>query len=376
LIIFSCLSTPNNGIIENYENEGFPVLIHYFFGGRYLTLKTFWLLPACVVFGATFANAVTLSFTCDPNIDAAVAGTCNTLNTTIAGIYNSTFTNVNASIYIQYGTTGLGSSTQGFTNQISYDTFLTQLAATGSGSALDVAALASLPTTEPALYNGAKVDISTALGTALGISGLTGTTAGGATCSVGAAGCYNGIITITNDPTTLLYFRNGAQDPNAYDFFSVTEHEIDEVLGTSSCIDTTGGALANNCVGNAPSAVDLFRYNGGSKVLLDPTPGAYFSYDGGVTNGADGAIYNTLADGNDYADFISGCPSMTHIQDGSACPGQGGLDITNDGHAEINILDAIGYNLQPVTAVPEPGTTALIITAALVFGGYRRKRRA
>lgn len=340
-----------------------------------MTLRRSWLL-ACLALGATLANAGTLSLTCDPNIDAAVAGTCNTLNTTIAGLYDSTFSNVNANIYIQYGTTGLGSSTQGFTNQISYAAFRADLAATGSGSALDLAALASLPSTEPAIYQGADIDISSALGTAFGISGLNGTTAGGAICTVGAAGCFNGIITITNDPSTLLYFRSGSQDPTSYDFYSVTEHEINEVLGTSSCIDTTGASLANTCLGNAPSAVDLFRYNGGSRVFLDPTPGAYFSYDGGATNGADGAIYNTLSNGNDYADFLSGCPSATHIQDGTACPGQGGLDITNDGHAEINILDAIGYNLEPVGAVPEPGTMAFFVAAAAVLGVYRRRHRA
>ena len=45
-----------------------------------------------------------LVFTGDANIDATAAGTCNTLNPSIAGLYNSTFSNVNASIYIQkYG---------------------------------------------------------------------------------------------------------------------------------------------------------------------------------------------------------------------------------------------------------------------------------
>ena len=70
----------------------------------------------------------TITYICDPNIDAAVAGTCNYLNTAIAGIYANAFTNANARIYIQYGNTGLGSSTTGFLNLFSYAAFRAALA--------------------------------------------------------------------------------------------------------------------------------------------------------------------------------------------------------------------------------------------------------
>ncbi len=325
-----------------------------------------------LAFGATCVSAAGVSYTCDPTVAAA---TCHTLNTTIAGLYNSTFSNANADIYIKYGTTSLGESTTGFTNQISYSTYVAALTAEAGPGTVRADAIASFPATEPALYGGAPIDITSALGTALGISGLNGTTAGGAVCTVGTAGCYNGIITITNDPSTLLFYRNGAIDPAAYDYFSVVEHETDEVLGTSSCVSTTGASLANDCSNNAVAAVDLFRYNGGSRVFVDGTPGAYFSYDGGATNGAGGAVYNTLTNGDDYADFISGCPSTPRIQDGEGCPGNAGLDITNDGGAEINILDAEGYNLIAASPTPEP-TTALLIGAGLAtFGLFRRRRR-
>jgi hypothetical protein len=59
-----------------------------------------------------------------------------------------------------------------------------------------------------------------------------------------AAGCYNGIITITNDPSTILYYREGTINPDAHDLYRIVEHETDEVLGTASCIDTTGPTLA------------------------------------------------------------------------------------------------------------------------------------
>lgn len=46
----------------------------------------------------------TISFTCAGNIDAIVGGTCNFLNTTVAGFYTSHFNDGSANIYIQYGT--------------------------------------------------------------------------------------------------------------------------------------------------------------------------------------------------------------------------------------------------------------------------------
>jgi hypothetical protein len=327
--------------------------------------------------GTVLANAGTLSYTCAPNVDATVAGTCGTLNSTIAGLYNSSFTNTNASIYIQYGTTGLGQSTQGFVNQISYDTFRTDLAATASTNPVDLAALASLPLVEPALYDGAPIDISTALGAALGIAGLTGTTFDGNPCATpGSGGCYNGIITITNPADLLanfdqtLYYRNGVQDPNAYDYYTIVEHETDEVLGTSSCVSTTGKTLVDGCSNGAISAVDLFRYNAGSRVFIDTTLGAYFSYDGGATNGAGGAIYNTVANGNDYADYTSNCK---FVQDGTGCLG-GSFDITNDGGGELNILDAIGFNQSTAVATPEPGTLGLLGAGLVIFAGFKRRR--
>jgi hypothetical protein len=345
-----------------------------------------WLL-AGIGFSAALANASTLSFVCDPTIDAATAGTCNFLNTTIAGLYTSTFSNVNASIYIQYGITNLGTSTTGFDNQIPYSAYVNDLRATASSGAIDVAALNSLGALEPALYGGAPIDITSALGVALGIpdSDLNGTTANGTQCVIGTAGCYNGIITISS-PDNLLsesgganswYYRQlgGTVGATAYDFYSEVEHQTDEILGTASCVGTAGPALSSNCPNNAPAAVDLFRYSApGSRVFISGTPGAYFSYDGGLTNGADGAVYNTLLNDNGYADFVSNCH---FVQDATGCLGES-LDITTDGSAEINILDAIGYNLNsPVIATtPEPSSGVFFIGVALLIGvAWRTARR-
>jgi hypothetical protein len=335
------------------------------------------LVIAAVALAASLASAGTISYTCDPTIDATTAGTCAYLNSTVAGYYSSSFTNANANIYIKMGTTGLGSSTSGFLNLINYSTYLADLTATASGDAIDTATLASLPGIESALYDGGQIEVTSALGAALGIpnSSLSGTTAGGASCQPGTSGCYNGIITVTTPAnlssesggTQSLYWNQtgGSQPATAYDFYSVVEHETDELLGSASCI-TTSGSLADGCGGSNASAVDLFRYAGsGTPVFIDTTPGAYFSYNSGATNGAAGAAYNTLANGNDYADFATNCQ---HVQDAMGCLGTE-FDITNDGGAEINILDAVGYNASAVSAAPEPGTMLLLSAGlALVLG--------
>src|SRR6202044_4271731 len=87
-----------------------------------------------------------------------------------------------------------------------------------------------------------------ALVTALGFTGATGITTAAAACTIGTTGCYNVLITVTNDPETPLYYDNlgGSEPSDAYDFYAVVEHETDEALGTSSSI-ATSNPLTNPC---------------------------------------------------------------------------------------------------------------------------------
>jgi hypothetical protein len=82
----------------------------------------------------------------------------------------------------------------------------------------------------------------------------------------------------------------------------------------------------------------------------------------------DVANYNYSANGQDYADFSSTC---AHVQDAVGCPGGSAL-ITNDGGAEVAILDAVGYS----TVTPEPGTIALFGSGLAFLAVARRRRRA
>jgi len=319
------------------------------------------------------SNSGVISYTCDPSV---AAGTCTYLNTTVAGDYSSSFSNANASIYITYGTTGLAESSQ-FFNFVTYSQYLAALTSNSNQSTIQTAAISALNTYDGTPYGSDNVEITAALGTALGFTGLTGITSGQFPCAAGTPGCYDAIITVTNDPSTPLYYDNigGPEPPDAYDFYGVVEHETDEVLGTSSCIDTTTGELTDPCDSEegtgTPSAVDLFRYNSAGALAanasyLDQVTaplGAYFSYNGGATNGANGIaqtpkVYNTLANGDDYADFVSSSPDCgtdIAIQDAEGCPGEdAGLTILNDGGGEINILNAVGYDVP--AQLCSPGT--------------------
>jgi hypothetical protein len=331
-------------------------------------------------------------YTCDPSVATA---TCNYLNTTVAGYYNDTFTNANANIYVQYGVTGLGSSTQ-YLNFVTYSQYVSAYGSIANKSAIQVSAQSAFSTYDATPYGSDYVEVTDALGTALGFSGMTGITTTQGACTLGTSGCYNVLITVTNDPSITLYYDNldGAEPSGAYDFYAVVEHETDEALGTSSCVSTQNTSLlGDGCDSSAPSgsgnpsAVDLFRYSSAGNLVLDSslstTPGAYFSYNGGTSNGANGVagtpkVYNTLANSEDYADYVSSSPDCgtdQAIQDAEGCPGEdAGLTILNDGGSEINILTAVGYQVPPTstsctTSNPNPNPNPESFAAVGDFNG-------
>src|SRR5580658_9975558 len=92
--------------------------------------------------GAALPAWAGITYTCDPNIEAAHAGTCAYLNSTVAGLYNSTFSNANASIYIQLGDTDLGVNVHSLAIA-SYSDYVNALTAnaTASGNTVQADAL-------------------------------------------------------------------------------------------------------------------------------------------------------------------------------------------------------------------------------------------
>ena len=111
-------------------------------------------------------------YTCDASVATA---TCNYLNTTVAGYYNATFTNANANIYIQYGSTGLGASLQA-ENFATYSQYSTAYGNVTNKSAIQVSAQSALSTYDATPYGSDYVDLTAALATALGFTGASGVT--------------------------------------------------------------------------------------------------------------------------------------------------------------------------------------------------------
>jgi len=348
-------------------------------------------LFAAFGFAAALGHAGTIQFLCDGSVDAA---TCSYLNNNVASDYNKTFVNANASVYIRFGDTSLASSTT-VRNFLSFTDFQSRLQNNYNtyGDAVQGQALTALSNVDSDSYYGSNdVKVTSAEGRALGIADadLGGVVAAAnSVCTMGTAGCYDGVITMS-DAANFYYDQNGGTiGGTQYDFYAAVEHEVDEILGTSSCIKTTDGSgkLTDPCdrsdantpsgVTGLPSAIDLYRYTSVGNLafnnsvigLTGATGNAYFSYNGGATNGASGFLYNTNANGDDYADFIANCTGTSFsIQDAEGCKGkEQGLSILNDGGGEVNVLRAAGYDL-----APEPGT---LVICGLGIGLLLLRRR-
>jgi len=254
-------------------------------------------------------------------------------------------------------------------------------------SSIQASALSAINTyATPAYGTQNWMGISVALGTNLGFTGLLGiNSAETASCTPYTSGCYNEVITVADAASQAsggfsLYYddQGGTEGANQYDFYAVVQHETDEVLGTSSCISTQGtSGLSDDCdrvvtgSNGIPSVVDLLRYSSPGKLALDTTPsttaGQYYSFDGGVDYGVGGdgnapKVYNTLANGDDFSDYISSspdCGTNQAVQDAEGCPGEdAGLTILNDGQSEITILNTDGYDIpEAKISTPAPGST-------------------
>lgn len=342
------------------------------------------------IIGASLPALSNIQYTCDPASFAtfAPANICTSptgLNgSALSGVYSSLFSNVNASIYISFGGNAPGQSNTPYTPVPYADYYNALVAHTDNPVALASLGVAGDPLGSQSDGN---VDVSAALANALGLTAPSdngASTAGldknGNPCTLGNTGCYNGVIMIGPPSATGFPwdFPTSPSDPpgTGIDFYSVAEHETDEVLGTVSCIagENFNGCQTNSAVTDA-SAADLFRYSAaGTRSFLnaaDGTTSAYFSIDGGLTDIAD---YNNSPNGGDYGDWLSLFPYM--VQDAQISQ-QVNLDISTDigvnsNHylqPEVAVLDAIGFD----RSTPEPGTLGLLGGSLIVLALIRRR---
>jgi hypothetical protein len=276
---------------------------------------------ATSTYGLTIIPTFDASITNDPNGTVMVAA----INHAIQVEQSNFVDNVTVKIHFTNDVSiGLGQSLS-WGNSYSYPTFLTALK-NSAKSRNDTNAYTQIPNaaTDP-LVNGTQIYVNTSPARLLGLNS-----------SYGPDG-YDSTIMLK---MTLMNFTRPPLDPNKYDLAQVAEHEIDEVLGTSSDLpDFT-----------TISPIDLFRYTTNlARTYTTSGDDAYFSVDG--TNLL--ARFN-MNSGGDYSDWYSyglnwappGATPKAQVQDAFSGPGNA-FDL---GSNELSMLDVVGWTL--ASAVP------------------------
>jgi hypothetical protein len=147
-------------------------------------------------------------------------------------------------------------------------------------------------------------------------------------------------------------------DPAKFDLYAVTAHEINEVLGLGSALDSGSGS------GIAARPMDLWRYDqtGARSFTQSGSAQSFFSLNGTTQ------IVRFNQDGTgDYGDWFSPLGHMpARVQDAFATAGVS-VDMST---AEVTALDVIGF-----TPVPEPAVTFGAAAAVVGWVGTRRRAR-
>jgi hypothetical protein len=284
--------------------------------------------PNALVINPTFDSSITTN----PNAAAIEA----MINQAIA-IYQARFSdNVTSSMLFRYATTQPnGNPLPGGTLALSvttiystaWSTFITALTADAKTSN-DSTANASLPGS--ALSTNMR--FSSANGRALGFD------TAGALCADGTFNCgngtFDGIVTL-NSAQPFAFTRPPG---GSFDALRTTEHEMDEVLGFGSFLNTTSSSLKPQ---------DLFSWSAPGTRNLTSSGTRYFSINSGTTN-----IVNFSQDSTgDFGDWLSSaCPQANpYVQNAFSCAGQF-ADVTDTSPEGIN-LDVIGYDLVTSTSL-------------------------
>ncbi|MGC2627829.1 MAG: NF038122 family metalloprotease, partial [Candidatus Udaeobacter sp.] len=306
----------------------------------------------------------TTGLTIHPTFDSSITGNPNAaaiqamINGAIS-IYESLFSDpITIQIRFRYATTAPDGShlPQGLVSEsdtalyiVRWNAFVSALRADAETNN-DNVANASLP------GNALSTNIrpSSANGRAVGLNTPPAMFADG---TVGQGGQYDGIVTL-NSSEPFQFSR--PVNPNSFDAQSLTEHEIDEVIGLGSHL----GQNSNNL-----SPQDLFSWSSVGNRNTTSSGMRYFSINGGMTNIVG---FNQDPDG-DFGDWLSEpCPQAhPYVQNAFSCTGQSS-DIGATSPEGIN-LDVIGYNLtQPSqTSLGNISTRSFVQTGEhVMIGGF------
>lgn len=332
------------------------------------------LIALLVSFGAVIPARAGLII--DATFDSSITGQADaaTIESTIEaaiGVFEATYTNpISVSIVFQAGG-GLGESQVGFAYSQNYQAFYNDLVATNANPA----AIAGLTSNGGNAVNNpvtgtSTIELKSANGRAVGIAGDAPLcnpvgSPGSLVCSgvPGGPDAVDGIISLNTNITYPPQPDNGFN----YGLMSVTEHEIDEVLGLGSALGDCNDAGPNPCTSISardPEPEDLFRYTGPGQFAslsincANPFTQAYFSYTGATADNTAMTQFNTVCNGADWGDWKGG--PTPQVQDAF---GNAGAADPSYGPNEIAAMSAIGYTV----ATPEPGTLVLLLTSLGLF---------
>jgi hypothetical protein len=225
--------------------------------------------------------------------------------------------------------TGLVSASNSGIHQLDWDTYISALKADGT-TVNDMNANATLPTSTLSTI----ILTNSALGRAVGLNTPPVMFADG---SLGAGGPYDGIITINT-----LYPVQFTRPVSAgnFDGEMFTEHEIDEVMGSGSHIDTPAPQFL--------CPIDLFTWASLNARNTSSSGQRFFSIDQGFHL----IVQFNQTPGGDFGDYDSDgfCPAnRLFVQNAFNCPGVA-TDVSASSPEGIS-LDVMGYDLIPDNSV-------------------------
>ena len=231
-------------------------------------------------------------------------------------------------------------------NTISYIATLADLQANPTKNALQIAALATMPT-GPFAEGFSQMSLTASNLAAIGETNLAAQT-------VLNNGGFNGTVYLNLD--IMNESRTSGQLLGNYDEQAVAQHEIDEVLGIGGYGSTINFGI------NALGSEDLFRYTapGVLSYTTNTNPNVYFSIDGGKTKLVD---FDQTGDG-DYADW--GNPNgddqgnvPPNVQDAFGTPYTHGSTPPNLGTNELDAFQIVGYDLFATVTYWKGGASGL-----------------
>jgi hypothetical protein len=283
------------------------------------------------------SSGLSINITWDASVASAPAG-FKAAVTAAVQYYESQFTNpITINIDVGYGEVAnqsLGSGALGesesYISSYSYSQLRSALIAKATANG-DASAVASLSATSPA---SGTFYVTTAEAKALGLTTATTNLDG----YVGFSSSLPFNYSLTNTAVA-----------NQYGLLGVVEHEISEVMGRISMLNSSG----------AYSAMDLFRYSAPGTPSLTGGQNAYFSVNGGVTH-----LDNFNANPNgDYGDWAASAGNDAFL----AFTSSGTVDTVSS--TDLQLLEVLGYTPASSTSAP-PQTASPVIVSAVASGGY------